>query len=118
MRARLSRYAKDQTLRSFERRSTRPFSGYPLRAYIITKVTQRKLTSIGDALRAIPEVLEVHGLTGVADLLIHVVARDADDLYRIAGRILHIDGVKRTNTGLVMRELVDYRIAQIIDPKN
>lgn len=117
VRARLSRYAKDQTLRSFERRIDPAFLGYPLRAYIITKVTQRKLTFIGDALRAVPEVLEVHGLTGVADLLIHVVARDADDLYRIAGRILLIDGVKRTNTGLVMRELVDYRIAQIIDPK-
>lgn len=32
-------------------------------------------------------VLEVHGLSGVADLVIHVAARDADDLYRVAGQI-------------------------------
>jgi len=31
------------------------------------------------------------------------VARDADDLYRIAGQILDLDGVEKTTTGLVMR---------------
>ena len=43
-----------------------------------------------------------------------VVARDTEDLYRVAGQILTIDGVKRTNTGLVMGELVEYRIAQLL----
>lgn len=46
------------------------------------------------------------GFSGGADLLIQVVARDADDLYRIAGQVLSIRGVRRTNTSLVMRELV------------
>lgn len=114
VRARLSRYTEEKTLRSYERRIDPAFLGYPLRAYVVTSVTQRKLDRVGAALATIPEVLEVHGLTGVSDLLVHIVARDADDLYRIAGRILSIDGVKRTNTGLVMRELVGYRIAQLL----
>ena len=113
VRARLARYAEEGTLRSFDRRIDPAFLGYPLRAYVVTKVTQRKLAAVGEALSAIPEVLEVHGLTGVTDLLIHVVARDADDLYRIAGRILGIDGVKRTATGFAMQELVGYRIGQL-----
>jgi hypothetical protein len=33
-------------------------------------------------------VLEVFGLSGAADLLVRVAARDADDLYRIAGQLL------------------------------
>jgi DNA-binding Lrp family transcriptional regulator len=115
VRSRLLRYSGEHTLRTFERRIDPGFLGYPLRAYVITKVTQRKLAAIGDALCEVPEILEVHGLTGITDLLIHVVARDADDLYRVAGRILDIDGVKRTNTGLVMREMMDYRISQLID---
>lgn len=82
----------------------------------MTTVKQRKLSPISDALAEIPEVVQVHGLSGMADLLVHVVARDADDLYRIAGRILDIDGVKRTVTGLVMGEFVPHRIAQLIDP--
>jgi len=115
VRTRLARYAREGTLRSFERRIDPAFLGYPLRAYVVTRVTQRKLAAIGEALAEIPEVLEVRGLTGVTDLLIHVVGRDTDDLYRIAGRILSIDGVKRTSTGLVMQEFLGYRIAQLID---
>lgn len=121
VRARLVRYAEEQTLRTLERRIDPAFLGYPLSAYVVTKVMQRKLASVAHALSEIPEVLEVQGLSGINDLLVHVVARDADDLYRVAGRILDTDGVKRTNTGLVMRELVGYRIAQLIDgnePKN
>lgn len=115
VRARLSRYAEEQALRTFERRIDPAFLGYPLSAYVVTKVVQRKLASVAQSLGEIPEVIEVQGLSGINDLLVRVAARDADDLYRIAGRILDTDGVKRTNTGLVMRELIGYRIAQLID---
>lgn len=115
VRSRLQRYGADKSLRSFERRIDPAFLGYPLRAYIVTTVTQRLLKEIGEALSLVPEVLEVHGLTGVMDLLIHIVARDADDLNRIAGGILAIDGVERTSTGLVMQEPVRYRIGQLMD---
>ena len=39
--------------------------GYPLTAFIMVTVTQRRLRAIGDALADVPEVLEVHGLSGV-----------------------------------------------------
>jgi len=113
--ARLGKLDDAQTLRSFERRIDPAILGYPLQAYILTNVTQRKLAQVGAALDEIPEVLEVHGLSGVADLLVHVVARDADDLYRVAGDILDIKGVKRTTTALVMREMVGYRLRPLID---
>lgn len=114
VRARLARYAHERSLRSLERRIDPAFLGFPLEAFILTTVTQRKLGAISATLAGVPEVVQVHGLAGVADLLVHVVARDADDLYRIAGRILDIDGVKRTTTGLVMGEFVEHRIAQLI----
>ncbi|WP_063050829.1 Lrp/AsnC family transcriptional regulator [Nocardia arthritidis] len=112
--ARLSKLDSSGSLHSFERRINPLALGYPLQAFVLTHVTQRKLASVGAALAEIPEILEVHGLSGVADLLVHVAARDADDLYRIAGQILDINGVKRTNTALVMRELVDYRIQPLV----
>jgi DNA-binding Lrp family transcriptional regulator len=113
--ARLSKLDESKSLRSFERRIDPAILGYSLQAYILTNVTQRKLTHVGAALNEIPEVIEVHGLSGVADLLVHVVAIDADDLYRVAGDILDIKGVKRTTTALVMREMVDYRVRPLID---
>jgi len=33
----------------------------------------------------------------------------------VAGHILRIRGVKRTNTALVMRDLVDFRLTPLID---
>ena len=113
VRSRLHRYAAEESLHGFDRRIDPAFLGYPLQAYILTKVTQRKLRRVSDELALIPEVLAVHGLSGVSDLLVQVVARDADDLYRVAGRVLAVDGVKRTNTGLVMQALVDYRVMQL-----
>jgi DNA-binding Lrp family transcriptional regulator len=115
IRARLARYAEDDSLRSFERRIDPAFLGFPLSAFLITTVTQRKLAAVAETLAGVPEVLQVFGLSGVADLLVQVVARDANDLYRIAGQVLAIDGVKRTNTGLVMGELVEYRVSQLLE---
>ncbi|MGQ9408244.1 Lrp/AsnC family transcriptional regulator [Mycolicibacterium neoaurum] len=112
--ARLARMETRGVLQSLERRIDPAALGYPLTAFIMVTVTQRKLRAIGDALERVPEVLEVHGLSGVTDLLVHIVARDADDLYRIAGQILDIDGVEKTTTGLVMRRLVDYRVAPLL----
>lgn len=111
---RMARLEQDRGLASFERRIDPKALGYPLTAYVTTQVTQRRLDEVATALAAIPEVLQVHGVSGPTDLLVHVVAADADDLYRIAGQILAIPGIERTNTALVMRELVDYRISPLL----
>ena len=113
--SRLARLEAEGVLQSFERRIDPASLGFPLTAFILVVVTQRKLGSVGHALSDVPEVVEVHGLSGVTDLLVHIVARDADDLYRIAGQILDIDGVEKTTTGLAMRRLVDYRLTPLLD---
>ncbi|WP_246243654.1 Lrp/AsnC family transcriptional regulator [Mycolicibacterium murale] len=113
--ARLTKLESSGVLRPFERRISPVALGYPLGAFIFTTVTQRKLQEVADALAAIPEVVQVLGISGPVDLQVHVVARDADDLYRIAGRILDIEGVEKTNTTLVMRQLVNFRLTPLLD---
>lgn len=113
--ARLARLEADGALRSFQRRIDPAALGYPMTAFILTTVTQRRLDAIAAALTEIPEVLEVLGLSGSVDLLIRVVARDADDLYRVAGRVLDVDGVEKTTTSLVMRNLVEFRLGPLLD---
>jgi DNA-binding Lrp family transcriptional regulator len=112
--ARLAKLEQHGVLDSVERQIPPSMLGYPLTAFITTQVTQRQLDEVAAALADIPEVLQVHGVSGQTDLLVHVVAADADDLYRIAGQILAISGVERTNTALVMRELVNYRITPLL----
>jgi DNA-binding Lrp family transcriptional regulator len=112
--SRVTRLERDGVLQSFERRIDPATLGYSLTAFIFVEVTQRKLAAIVEELRRIPEVLEVNGLSGVTDLFVQTVARDADDLYRIAGKILDIDGVEKTTTALAMRRLLDYRIEPLV----
>lgn len=112
--ARLGRLERHGALDSFERRINPAALGYPLTAFVTIRVTQRRLDDVGAALADIPEVLQVQGVAGQTDLLVQVVAADADDLYRIAGQILAIPWVERTDTALVMRELVTYRIDPLL----
>ena len=112
--SRLARLEGSGALEPFEYCISPAALGYPLAAFITAQVTQRRLDEVAVALADVPEVLQVQGISGPVDLLIQVVARDADDLYRIAGQVLAIPGVERTNTALVMRKLVDYRIAPLL----
>ncbi|WP_280265847.1 Lrp/AsnC family transcriptional regulator [Nocardia wallacei] len=112
--ARLSRWEAGGVLASFERRVDPRALGYPLAAFVAVVVDQHTLDSVVDELAEVPEVTEVCGMTGPTDLTVRVVARDADDLYRIAGQILKIPGVERTNMALVMRQLVGPRTGPLL----
>jgi DNA-binding Lrp family transcriptional regulator len=113
--ARLARFDADQVLAGFERRIEARALGYPLSAYIHVTLVQQQLDEVAGALAEIPEVLEVSGLSGSVDLLVLVAARTADDLYRIAGSILATPGVERTETSLIMRQMVEYRVRPLLD---
>lgn len=112
--SRLTKLEEEGALASFERRVDPAALGYPLTAFITTTVAQRRLDEVAEALSQIPEIVEVFGLSGPTDLLVRVVAADADDLYRIAGKVLATPGVERTTTALVMREMVQHRLTPLL----
>jgi DNA-binding Lrp family transcriptional regulator len=113
--ARLTRLEANGVLAPLDRRIRPEALGYRLGAYVTVQVMQRGLSEVSDALAHIPEVLEVTGLSGVADLLVQVVARDADDLWRITEQVLAIPGVQRIDTALAMRRFVDHRLAPLLE---
>ena len=73
--ARLTRLEQAGALAPFDRRVLPEALGYRLAAYVTVQVVQRSLAEVSDGLAHIPEVLGVTGLSGVADLLVQVVAR-------------------------------------------
>src|SRR3954462_2921556 len=113
--ARLARVEANGGLDPFERRVRPEALGYRLGAYVTVQVVQRSLADVAKALAAIPEVLEVTGLSGVADLLVEVAARDADDLWRITEQVLAIPGVQRTDTALALRRFVEHRLGPLLE---
>jgi DNA-binding Lrp family transcriptional regulator len=112
---RLSRLEQAGALGPFDRRVLPEALGYRLAAYVTVQVVQRSLAEVSDGLAHIPEVIEVTGLSGVADLLVHVVARDADDLWRISEQLLAIPGVQRIDTALALRRFVDHRVTPLLE---
>lgn len=99
----------------FERRINTVALGYPLAAFISVHVQQQKLASIVGEFRAIPEIVQAHGLSGRSDLIVRVVCVDTDDLFRINGAILACDGVERAETSLDMGELIPLRVRPLLE---
>ncbi len=112
--ARLARLEAAGALHPLDRRVDPAWLGYPLTAFVTVAVRQKQLGAVVADLARIPEVLQVHGLSGVGDLLVQIVGTDARDLFRIDAAILAIDGVKRTETALSMGELIPFRVSPLL----
>ncbi|HEY6799138.1 MAG TPA: Lrp/AsnC ligand binding domain-containing protein, partial [Agromyces sp.] len=67
-----------------------------------------------EALKLIPEVLECFAPAGDDDLLLRVVARTPDDLYRVSEEIRLCPGIVRTSTSLFLREVIPYRMSALL----
>lgn len=113
--ARLARLEGNGVLAPLDRRVRPETLGYRLSAYVTVQVAQRSLAEVSGGLADLPEVIEVVGLSGVADLLVQVVARDADDLWRISERLLAIPGVQRIDTALAMRRFIEHRVSPLLE---
>ncbi|MBO0896581.1 MULTISPECIES: Lrp/AsnC family transcriptional regulator [Arthrobacter] len=113
--ARLTQLEKKSVFLSFERRISPAALGYPLMAFVHVHVQQQRLAEITAQLAGIPEVVEAHGLTGDADILLRVVAEDAEDLFRVNKAILAVPGVERCDTNLAMGELIPFRVSPLLE---
>ena len=113
--ARLSRWEQEKVLAPIDRCVSPRDLGYPLQAFITAVVDQHRLEEAIAALETVSQVTHITGLSGAADLLIGVVATDADDLYRVAGLVLAVPGVERTTMSIAMREVVTYRTRPLLE---
>lgn len=89
--------------------------GYSVRAMVTAEIDQHRFDEAIVALRDVPEVVECVAMSGDDDLMLQIVARDADHLYEVGQQILRCPGVRRTATSLVLKELIEHRMAQLLD---
>ena len=83
-------------------------------AFITCEIAQTGHDDIGARLAAIPEVLEVHTITGAGDLLCRVVARSNADLQRVIDRLVAQEGVGRTSTVIALATQVPHRTMPLL----
>ncbi|GGT59910.1 Lrp/AsnC family transcriptional regulator [Streptomyces purpureus] len=89
--------------------------GHPVLAFVHIEVTQGHLDEVGDALAAVPEIVEAFSITGGGDLLTRVVARDNGHLEDVIQRLIQLPGVVRTRTEMALRERVPYRLLPLVE---
>jgi len=89
--------------------------GYEVTAFITLEIRQAGgHDPVAERLAAIPEVLEVHTITGAGDLLCRVVARSNADLQRVIDAIVSTEGVTRSATLISLAAQVPYRILPLV----
>ena len=75
---------------------------------------QQLLGPIVEELATIPEIVQAHGISGAADLLVKLVCRSAEDLFRVNARMLAVPGVERAETAMGISEVIPYRISPLL----
>ncbi len=113
--ARMAKLERSGVFLSYERALSSTALGFPIEAFISVMVRQAVLPRITAELQRVPEVVQAHGLSGQVDLLVKVACRDTQHLFDTDARILAIEGVERTETSLVMGEVIGYRVAPLME---
>lgn len=89
--------------------------GFPVTAFVTLEIAQAGHDAIGGRLATIPEVLEVHTITGSGDLLCRVVARSNADLQRVIDQVVATDGIGRTSTVIALATQVGHRVLPLVN---
>lgn len=114
--ARLDRMAREGVMRKNSVRLSPVALGLPMRALVTAEVDQDQFDEMMADMAEIDEVIECVGLAGENDLMIQIVARDADHVYDITKRIKGCRGINRTATSIVLRELLGFRFEHLLAP--
>jgi DNA-binding Lrp family transcriptional regulator len=89
--------------------------GYGVTAFVTAEISQaRGHDAIAVQLRAIPEVLEAHTITGDGDVLLRVVARSNADLQRVIDRVVATAGITRTTSAIALQTQIRYRVLPLV----
>jgi DNA-binding Lrp family transcriptional regulator len=95
--------------------------GLPLNVFVAVTLdsqSEESLAAFEREIAATPEVMECHLMTGASDYLVHIVARDVQDLERIhSTRLTRLKGVARVTSSIAMRQVVRRdRLPVVVDP--
>ena len=88
--------------------------GYPVTAFVTVEIAQAGHDPIGSRLADVPEVIEVHTITGAGDLFCRVVARSNPDLQRVIDLIVALEGIERTSTVIALATQVPHRVMPLL----
>jgi DNA-binding Lrp family transcriptional regulator len=113
--ARLDRLTERGVIRGFGPEIAPAALGYGVTAFVTLEIRQSRGHDPASAhLATIPEVLEVHTITGSGDLLCRIVARSNADLQRVIDQVVSYHGIVRASTIIALAEQISYRSLPLV----
>jgi len=113
--ARLDRLQRDGVVRGWGPDVDTVAIGYPVTAFATLQIEQGSgHTTVAAALAKIPEVLEVHTITGAEDLWCRIVARSNADLQRVIDQVVIVRGIQRASTVIALAEQIPHRVLPLL----
>lgn len=113
--ARLDRLVQRGVIADFAPTLSPEAMGYHVTAFATVEIRQGRGPQVLEHLRAIPEVLEVHTITGQGDMLCRLVARSNGDLQHVLDRVTEFEQIVRTSTVIALSTPIPHRILPLVD---
>jgi DNA-binding Lrp family transcriptional regulator len=111
---RLDKLQSSGVIQGFEPRLNVQAMGFSVMAFTTMEIRQGRGQDVIAHLRGVPEVLEVHTITGHGDLLCRIVARSNADLQRVIDLAVLDDAIVRTETIIALSTRIPYRATQLL----
>jgi DNA-binding Lrp family transcriptional regulator len=114
--ARLDRLVERGVIATFAPTLDAEALGFQVTAFATLEIRQGMGEDVLEHLQAIPEVLEVHTITGQGDMLCRLVAKSNPDLQRVLDLVTQFDAIVRTSTVIAMSNPVRHRVLPLVGP--
>jgi DNA-binding Lrp family transcriptional regulator len=113
--ARIDRLQERGVIRGFGPDVDPAALGYQVTAFVTLEIRQAGgHDPVAARLAAIPEVIEVHTITGGGDMLCRIVGRSNQDLQRVIDLIVDVEGVRRASTVIALATPVHQRTLPLV----
>ncbi|MFJ5955122.1 Lrp/AsnC family transcriptional regulator [Paenarthrobacter sp. NPDC092416] len=90
--------------------------GFPVVAFCSVTITQEiGHDAIIESLRAIPEIIEVHTVTGNSDLMVRIAARSNPDMQRVLDAMIATKSVVRCSSVIVLNSHIQGRTLPLME---
>jgi DNA-binding Lrp family transcriptional regulator len=112
--ARLDRLVAAGVIRGFGPEIDPERIGFGVTAFVTLEIWQGGGQDVIEHLRAIPELLELHTITGSGDMLCRIVARSNADLQRVIDEVVGLPEITRTASLIVLTTPVPHRTLPLV----
>lgn len=112
--ARLDRLIARGIIRGFGPEVDPDALGYGVTAFVTLEIRQGRGRAVIEHLRRIPELLELHTITGSGDMLCRIVARSNADLQRVIDLVVGFAEITRTSSLVALSNPIGYRTVPLV----